>query len=230
MWSKILAEMIHLYLVFVFSTSRWKINGYQPVLDNAAAKKPQIFAFWHGRVAMMPSFKPKNQRVFVMVSRHRDGGLLAAVMSAFGLDLIRGSSRRAGSNKERGGRSALLEAVNKLGEGHALAITPDGPRGPRMRVSGHVVTIAQMSGAEIIPMASSSSLAYSFKSWDRFSLPLPFGRSYYFAGSPITVPKNADAEIVEKIRKKLEDTMIQLVKTADDAAHRKDSPEPAPLV
>lgn len=230
MLSKIGAILIHAYLVFVFHTSRWQIKGYERVTENAAANKPQIFVFWHGRSTMMPAFRAKTQDTYVIASRHRDGQLVTHIMRAFGLKIIRGSSRKPGSTKNRGGREALLEAIEKLREGNAVALTPDGPRGPRMRVNGHVVSIARMSGAEIIPMCFSSTHGRLLNNWDRYFIPLPFGRAYYFAGKPITVPRKADAETVEKIRKTLEDSMIELVKTADQAAHRNVSPEPAPLV
>ena len=230
LFNKILSRLLYWYLLFAVYTSRWQMKGYQPVVDNANAKKPQIFTFWHGRFTMMPAFRPKVQETFVISSRHRDGELSANILQAFGLKLIRGSSRKPGSNKDRGGQAAFLEALRKLRAGYAIAITPDGPRGPRMRVSGHIVSIARMTGAEIIPISFSSTHGKIFNSWDRFFLPLPFGRAYYFVGKPIAVPRGSDEETVEKFRQKLEDTLNQLTKSADLAANRKDSPEPAPLV
>ena len=206
------------------------MKGYDAVAANANAHKPQIFAFWHGRTTIMPAHKPKTQDTYVISSRHRDGQLSSQILQTFGLKIIHGSSRRKGSGKDRGGREALVEALRQLRAGNAVAITPDGPRGPRMRVSGHIVTIAKMTGAQIIPMSFSSTNAHFFQSWDRFLLPLPFARTHYFIGTPINVPRDADDETIEKIRKKLEDTLNQLTKAADKAANRKDSPEPAPLV
>ncbi len=123
-----------------------------------------------------------------------------------------------------------MESLRKLRAGNAVAITPDGPRGPHMRVGGHIVTIAKMTGAEIIPMSFSSSRAHFFKSWDRLLLPLPFANTYYFIGKPIAVPRDADDETIEKIRKQLEVTLIELTLSADTAAKRKEIAEPAPLV
>lgn len=230
MQTKILAALIYAYLWVVYRTSRWEMQGYDVVLNNANQQKKQIFLFWHGRISMMSFFKPKNQDTYLISSRHRDGQLMAGLMRHFGIKMIYGSSRRAGSSKDRGGREALVQAMRKLKENAALALTPDGPRGPRMRVGGHVVDIAKRTGAEIIPMSFSSTHGKLFDSWDRFFLPLPFGKMIYLAGNPITIVPDADSEMVEKTRKKIEDDLNALTRQADSIAKRKETPEPAPIV
>lgn len=227
MLSKLIAAVLHRYLRLVFRTSRWEMRGNEQITRNARTGTAQIFVFWHGRLAMMPAFKPHGQQTFAVASRHRDGEFLSELMDCFGLRMIRGSSRRSGSSKDRGGRGALVGAIEKLRAGNALAITPDGPRGPRMRLGGHTINIARMTGAALFPMSFSTSNGILLKSWDRFFLPLPFSRGYFFVGEPVSVPKDADAETVEKIRQKVEDALNALTHEADHAANRNETPEPA---
>ena len=226
---RLAALFLYGYLWLVFHTSRWEKRGYDVVLKNANAQKRQIYVFWHGRMAMMPFFKPTQQDTYLIASRHKDGQLIGKVMDYFDIHIIEGSSRRKGSNKDRGGRQALVMAIKRLKENTALAITPDGPRGPCMRVSGHVVEIAKKTEAVIIPMSFSATCGKLFHSWDRFFLPLPFGKMVYLAADAIAVPADANAETIEKIRQKLEDDLNVLTYQADTLTRRKEIPEPASI-
>ena len=104
-----------------------------------AAGAPVVVAFWHERLSLMPMLWVKarqsaegrdvRNRVHVLVSRHRDGRFIGAVVSRFALDVVLGSS-------SRGGAKGLRVMLNLLASGDHIAITPDGPRGPR-RVAAH---------------------------------------------------------------------------------------------
>lgn len=224
---KLVAALIYAYLWVVYHTSRKEMHGYEAVTNNADKKNKQIFLFWHGRVAMMAFLRPEQQQTYLISSRHRDGQLMGHIMHSFGIRVIYGSSRRTGSSKDRGGREALIEAIRVLKQNAALALTPDGPRGPRMRVTGHVVEIAKKTGAEIIPISFSSTHGKLFHSWDRFFLPLPFGKMVYLVGKPITIAADADAEAVEKTRQKVEDALNRLTHEADTISKRNETPKPA---
>lgn len=219
-----LVFLLYCYLQLVYRTCRWESLGYGGVQFSAAENSGQIFVFWHGRLAMMPFFAPIPSRTYVISSRSRDGEISALLMRWFGIQTIRGSSRKKGSTKERGGRHVLVESVRLLKGGAAVAVTPDGPRGPRMRVNGHVLSMASMSGAAIIPIAYATTRGILCDTWDRFFLPLPFGRGYYSAGAPIHIPHRADAETLEKYRLKVEDALNDLIAQVDRAAKRKETP------
>ena len=62
--------------------------------------------------------------------------------------------------------------------GRDMAIASDGPRGPRMRVNGGIISLAKVSNVPIVPLTFSASPLHVFSSWDRFSLPFPFGRGW----------------------------------------------------
>ena len=96
-----------------------------------------------------------------------------------------------------------------------MAITPDGPRGPSGIVQGGAMTIAQKSGAKLVPVGISARPRYLVKSWDRYLVPYIFGRGILIFGEPLTVPRDATEEEVEQVRLKLESECHRLQDEAD---------------
>ena len=193
------ACVIYLYINLVGLTARWKYINKQ--IADEYKDKPCLMAFWHGRLLMIPYFKPSNAKVHVVISHHRDGELIAKTQKLFGLGTIRGSS-------SKGGLKALREIIRIRQEGGIVAITPDGPRGPAQKVGGRAVEIAKMLEVPIIPVTYSMKSAKIAKSWDSFMLPHPFGKGVFAIGHPI-MPHEAD---------KLEDALNELTNEADIAA------------
>ena len=145
-----------------------------------------IVAFWHNRLAMMPYCWPSRHPFHMLISAHPDGRLIAKTVRHFGIDAVAGSSRR-------GGREALRGLVRLAeGDGASVGITPDGPRGPRMRAGDGALTLARLSGAAILPAAVSVSRRIVLNTWDRLIIALPFSRGAMVWGDPIVVPRDAD--------------------------------------
>jgi lysophospholipid acyltransferase (LPLAT)-like uncharacterized protein len=132
-----------------------------------------------------------------------------------GLRSIRGSSKKRGSDRVKGGAQASLEIVGALDRGGCVVITPDGPRGPRQRVGDGPLRLARMTGAKIVPCIFSVSRRKQFNSWDKFILPLPFGRGKIIWGSPITLSESSDDRVIEAQRLALEADMNTLLAEAD---------------
>ncbi len=145
-----------------------------------------IFAVWHGRMLPMV-FTERGQGAVVLVSRHRDGELIARIIGWLGFRTVRGSSTR-------GGDEALRSLLREAGEQELIAITPDGPRGPAERVKPGLVYLASRSGLPIVPVASSARDSWVLSSWDRFRIPKPFSRVVIAYGDPIRVPPELDDE------------------------------------
>lgn len=142
-----------------------------------------IVGMWHGDLLMEPYlYKQMRQRmnIKVMISEHFDGRLIAKTVSYLGLDTIYGSS-------SKGGARVLLKAINAIKQGSDVAITPDGPRGPRHSVADGIIILAQKSGAKIIPYGCKPSRYWQLKSWDRFTIPKPFCHLEYYAGEPLDI-------------------------------------------
>jgi hypothetical protein len=139
-------------------------------------------------------------------------------MRRFGLDVIDGSSRR-------GGAEGLRRMVGWVRGGGWAGITPDGPRGPRMRAQPGILALARLSGAPILPVAFSTTRGRALRSWDRMLLPLPFGRGVFVIGAPIAVPRDADEATLAALRTELEGALTALMHDADRRCGRI-SPEP----
>lgn len=108
-----------------------------------------ILAFWHGQLLMMPYAYP-GRRMTVLISEHRDGELVGRTMQRLGFSVTRGSTTS-------GGARALHALVRQARQGWDVAITPDGPRGPRHVAQRGVVELARLSGLPIVPAAFGAS-------------------------------------------------------------------------
>ncbi len=144
-----------------------------------AAGRTHVFLLWHE--ALLPLlWHHRGQNVVIVVSEAREGQYLADLGTVLGYRLVRGSSTRGASR-------ALLGAVRELREGHSVAFTPDGPRGPRRSLKPGVVAAAQRGGATIIPVHAEASRAWRLHSWDRFMIPKPAARVTVRYGRPFEV-------------------------------------------
>jgi lysophospholipid acyltransferase (LPLAT)-like uncharacterized protein len=171
------------------------------------AGTPFIFATWHSRVLLLPALY-RGRRLRVLISRSRDGELVARLCARFGLEVARGSS-------SRGGAEALRTLARALAEGTSVVVVPDGPRGPREVVKPGIVALAALSGAAIVPVALGASSAWRLDSWDGFRIPRPFARCVVRFGEPIAVSRAADPDAREAARKEIE-TALHAVSDAAD--------------
>ncbi len=192
-----------------FITSSKKRHIHPEALPYMRGEKNAIFAFWHGRMMLMPCFEPPGRKMRVLISGHRDGQLISKVIAHFGEETITGSSSRGG----RGAVAALMQALEK---GENISITPDGPRGPFQEAAPGITRLAAMTGYPIIPVTYSSSHHKRLRSWDRFMLALPFGHVIFLAGAPITAAPEVLKETPDAIRDALQAQMRLLTHYADE--------------
>lgn len=130
-------------------TMRISVRGADTVENLYREGQHIILAFWHGRQLMIP-LAYHGREVHILISRHRDGELISRIMSRFGYHSVRGSSTRGGT--------AALRQLIKLGRsGVDIAITPDGPKGPRYVAQPGVIQIAKVTGLPILPLTFSCS-------------------------------------------------------------------------
>jgi hypothetical protein len=201
------------YIRLVHATSRWEVRRSPAIESYWQDGRPFIGVFWHGRFLMMPFAWRPGLPVHMLISRHRDGEFIARTIGHFGLRTIRGSARRG--QRDKGGGGALRAMLKALAANEYIAITPDGPKGPRMRVNPGAVLIAKLSGAPIVPATYSTRRGRLFNSWDRFLLPWPFGRGIFILGEPIYVPTNAEGEALEVARQEVENELNRMTAEAD---------------
>ena len=179
-----------------------------------ARGRPVVACFWHGRLLPM-AVSWRGSGADILISRSRDGRLISNTIRRLGHDVIEGSTARGKRN--RGSIPAARQVIEQLHRGRFIGITPDGPRGPRMRASAGAIRLAQMAGADLVPVAAALSPAIRFGSWDRMivPLPIPFARTAFLIGEPIAIPGEAKAAEREQLRLQLESEMTRLTAEAD---------------
>ncbi|PYQ29885.1 MAG: hypothetical protein DMF56_09160 [Acidobacteria bacterium] len=166
--------------------------------------KQYILAFWHMHI-ISAFFSYWRNPMTVLLSRSKDGELIARCVRWFGATSVRGSSTRGGS-------SAIRAVIREASRGTNFTFTPDGPKGPPLIAKDGVIYAAKMTGLPIVPMALDGKRKKRLRSWDGTLIPLPFSKLTYVYGAPITVPRDGD---VEEWRKRLEDALNTLVDEAE---------------
>ncbi len=196
-----LARVLGIYLGFALRTTRWSLEGHEHMAPHAAGM-PVVVAFWHERLPLMPMLWVKarqcpegrnaRNRVHVLVSQHRDGRFIGAVVSRFALHVVLGSS-------SRGGAAGTRKLLNLLAGGDHIAITPDGPRGPRRTAAPGVAQLAALSGVPVLPCAAQTTRHWVLRTWDRMVVPKPFGRGVVVCLPTIAVARDAWQDAVPAI-------------------------------
>ena len=201
------------YSRLVGRTSHWDILGAETVWEKFQNGENLIFAFWHNRFTMMPFIYEDHFRmnqIAVIVSQSQDGELVGRFIQRFKFKAIRGSS-------SRGGKRAMLNLMRTVRDGWNVAVTPDGPRGPRYQVQDGIITLASVTGVPIMPVSYSSSLRFIFRSsWDHFRLPLPGSRMKLAFGEPLSVGKRLKDQERSYYREELRRRLRQVDHEAEE--------------
>lgn len=166
-------------------TLRLTIDDPQGIVSSPP-REPLIFAFWHNRLLVMPALYARHfpeRKLVALISASNDGEVLARLLAQFGFEAARGSSSRRGS---LGFRTIL-----RLGrEGRDIAVTPDGPRGPRYQLQDGVLQVAQRLQRSILPITCRFARKLELRSWDRFQVPHPFSHCDIRLGRLIAPPRS----------------------------------------
>lgn len=176
--------------------------------------RPVIACFWHGRLLPI-AISWQGGKADILISRSRDGRFIARTARKLGHDVIEGSTARGKRNRRS--IPAARQVIAQLKAGGFVGITPDGPRGPRMRASEGAIRLAQMAGADLVPASAALAPAIRLGTWDRMivPLPIPFTRAAFLIGEPIPIPPKATAAEREELRLLLESEMNRLTAEAD---------------
>lgn len=196
------------YIRLVWLTGRWRVENAEIADRLIAEGRPFIACFWHGRMLMIPNAWKYDVPISILISQHRDGVFISRTLRHLGVGTIAGSS-------SRGGGGALVGMVRALKRGEYMGITPDGPRGPRMRAAPGAAAAARLSGAVLLPISYSATRRRVLSSWDRFVIPFPFTRGIVRVGQPIEVARDADEADLEQARRRLEAELISLTDALD---------------
>jgi lysophospholipid acyltransferase (LPLAT)-like uncharacterized protein len=154
----------------VYATLRVRFDDRCGALASTGPRA--VWLFWHNRLFMVPYIwhhTRGRQEGAALTSASKDGEILAAFLKRFHLRPVRGSSSRRGV-------AAMIELIRLMESGYDVGITPDGPRGPRYAFNPGAITLAQKTGAKILPTRVIYSKYWQLKSWDGFMIPKPFSR------------------------------------------------------
>ena len=197
------------YIKFVSFTNSWSFINKKYVENLWKKNEAFILCFWHGRLLMMPLSWNKEKKINVLISAHSDGQLLSKTVKHFNIETITGSS-------SQGGSEAIRNIIKSLKSGISIGMTPDGPRGPRMKVNSAIIKIASLTGHKIVPLSYSVKKKFFLNSWDKFLVALPFGKGCFIWGKPIKIKKNISTNEDLKLSKRLENNLLKLTKKADN--------------
>lgn len=213
------------FLAAEFMRLVWLTNKVEfdpsEVYELVEPRMPVIFAFWHGQHFMTPFIRRGNHRAKALISRHRDGEFNALAAQRLGVGTVRGSGDHGGAFQRKGGVGAFKEMVRALDEQYNMALTADVPK--RSRIAGlGIIMLARESGRPIVPFAIATSRFVRLRNWDRTTINMPFGRGAVIGGEVIDVPADADAETMERLRRRLEATLNDVTQRAYAAVGRRD--------
>ena len=231
----LLANLIWGYMALIGRTNRWTVEGLEKVGPLWDGDQGLVVASWHSRILLLPVGWTKYMRhragsdgkLAIMISLSRDGQFVAHAAEKLGLKVIRGSAgNKKKKSKNKGGAAAIRETSDLLGQGGAVCITVDGPRGPRQRASLGAALMAQRKNAKILTYALASSPSKRLNSWDRFVVPLPFTKGAIVIGDIIDAPRDEPAE---SIRLKIETALNAATERAEElVGGRYEPPKPIP--
>jgi lysophospholipid acyltransferase (LPLAT)-like uncharacterized protein len=210
----VLAWLAVLYLKLTFRTNSWVLEPAD-AMDKVKPHLPVIAAVWHGQHILLPAI-PFGLRGSVMISRSLDGEITARIAEAFGARTIRASGGRDRSRTlQKGGMAGFIEMLRALEEGDNVMQTADIPKGTPRRVGPGIIALAKRSGRPIVPLAVASSRRRVVKgAWDRATFNLPFGRSALVVGEALVIAPDADDEMLEGARQRLEAEMARITARA----------------
>ena len=188
-------------------TWRTEIRGARH-LDRARGMSDRvIFTFLHGRLLAL-SWSHRNSNVYVLASEHYDGDLMGKTIEWLGFGHLKGSTTR-------GGARALRELRSLLSGGYDIALTVDGPKGPRGRVQQGATELSRITASAVLPISNSARGRKLFGSWDRFQVPGPFAKVIVEYGEPLIVTAGTGAEERESLRVELERRLEELTARLD---------------
>ncbi len=188
-------------------TLRVRFNWEEGSIGSLDHVHPGIYPFWH-RCVLPSAWIFRSRKLAVMTSRSLDGEYIARVIDRLGFVPIRGSS-------SRGGQRALLEMQTYVDSGMGAAFTIDGPRGPRYVAKRGPVYLAKATGVAITPFYVAVERKWTFNSWDRFVLPVPFSRALVQVAPKIYVPRDANDATLEAKYLEMQTALERITEVAE---------------
>ncbi len=178
-----------------------------PEYHHALSQKDCIYCSWHENI-FLSSYIGAFGGTNVLVSESSDGNFVSRILESLGYRTVRGSTTR--------GAVRAVRRLLRSGQSGHLAITPDGPRGPRRSFQQGAVYLASRTGMPIVPVGFAFDQPWRFSSWDRMALPRPFSRAVCYGGTPVEVPRDCNAAGLAHFRNAAAETLNRVTDRAED--------------
>jgi lysophospholipid acyltransferase (LPLAT)-like uncharacterized protein len=197
----VIARLVYWLVRLIGPTLRLEVIGIQNALQIKNATEPAIGAFWH-RCIFPAIWTWRGRGIVVLNTVNFDGQWTRRVIERLGFGTAQGSSTR-------GAIEGLTVMAKRLEEGKHVALTIDGPRGPRYVAKPGAVILARRTGKPISVFHIGVKRGHTFKkSWDQFRLPYPFSKTVMFIAPPIRVAMDAESDAIhakqQEVQKALE--------------------------
>ncbi len=166
-----------------------------------------VLAFWHGTM-IVPWYVHRNKNFVALISKSKDGDMLANLLKHWNYTVVRGSS-------SKGGNVALGVMIDYAKNKSSVAITPDGPRGPIHKLKPGAVITAKKSNAPLALAGIGVNKKRILKSWDKFEIPKMFSTVKVVYSDPIYIDKNLSFEETSKIIDECEQKLSRLQNEAE---------------
>ena len=206
---KLLGYLVFIITSFTYKSISWKqlkkTKGY-----HYSKKEPIIFCTWHNRLYCGPYLLPTKKLVInALQSSHSDGMMTDILFKLINMKIIYGSSKRKGV-------SAFIQMIKAIKNGESVAITPDGPKGPKEIVKDGIIKLAQTTGAPIVPLFWKVKNHKILNSWDNFIIPYPFSIGVYVFGKPIYVKEKITDKKLFQIKTLIQNEFENLTKEVEN--------------
>jgi lysophospholipid acyltransferase (LPLAT)-like uncharacterized protein len=204
---RIVALLLAVIVRFWMGSLRTRVHDPEGVSPPPLEGKHYIYAFWH-EYLLLPLSRFGQGNVHILISQHADGQLIAETAQHLLFSTVRGSTTR-------GGVTAMRQMQKVARRGH-IAVTPDGPKGPRRKVQPGIIWTASATGLPIIPVGLAGASGKRMRSWDRFFLPWPNSMAAAVIGPAIHVPPDITREQLEEYRQRVEEAMLLATAQAEE--------------
>ena len=202
-----------IYVLLVYKTSEIHQKNRKNIDSLFERKESFIYAFWHDQLLVCPLTWQSKRGIKVLISKHRDGDIIAKLISNLGFESIRGSTHKSGKTKNKGGLLSARKMIKSLKNGISIGISPDGPKGPRHKVSEGILSISRLSSSSILPVGIGFKKKWVLNTWDKFIIPKPFNQITIIWDEPIPPLKNE--KNINHVKNELESKMNNLTKRAN---------------
>ncbi len=211
---KFLSILGAIYIFFVYISSKKKFINKNNLDKLLADDISFIYALWHDQLLLSPFTWQSKKKIDILISKHKDGDIIADLIKFHGFNSIRGSTNNPNKEKGKNSLTNIRKILKSLKNNISIGITPDGPRGPRHKVGEGTINISRISNKKILPMSLACKKKWILNTWDKFIVPKPFNEICIVWGKPLD--PQFDKIDISSQQNNLEKSLISITELASN--------------